>query len=106
MRERRLRTVAEYARSEECRSVFLRRYFGEEAPPRRGTCDRCRASARQPAAGGSLEIEAHDPQPANKVCPTETIMSVFRAGYDIARSDSERSVRPQNASGTSNGPSY
>lgn len=41
--EHRLRTVANYAQSEECRSVFLRRYFGEEDPPRCGTCDRCRA---------------------------------------------------------------
>jgi len=41
--ERRLRTVADYARSEECRSVFLRRHFGEDHPPRCGTCDRCRA---------------------------------------------------------------
>ncbi len=45
--ERRLRAVAEYAQSEECRSVFLRRYFGEEHPPRCGTCDRCGA---RPAA--------------------------------------------------------
>jgi ATP-dependent DNA helicase RecQ len=43
--ERRLRTVADYAQSKECRSVYLRRYFGEEHPPRCGTCDRCRASA-------------------------------------------------------------
>jgi ATP-dependent DNA helicase RecQ len=35
--------VADYARSEDCRSAFLRRYFGEEHPPRCGTCDRCRA---------------------------------------------------------------
>lgn len=41
--ERRLRTVAAYAQSEECRSVFLRRYFGEEHPPPCGICDRCRA---------------------------------------------------------------
>lgn len=41
--ERRLRIVADYARTEECRSVFVRRYFGEENPPRCGTCDRCRA---------------------------------------------------------------
>jgi superfamily II DNA helicase RecQ len=41
--ERRLRSVADYAQSEECRSVFLRRYCGEEDPPRCGTCDRCRA---------------------------------------------------------------
>src|SRR5690242_13866410 len=42
--ERRLQAVANYAQSNECRSVFLRRYFGEEHPPRCGTCDRCRAS--------------------------------------------------------------
>src|SRR5204863_7911258 len=41
--ERRLRLFAYYANSEECRSVFIRRYFGEEYPPRCGTCDRCRA---------------------------------------------------------------
>ena len=41
--ERRLRLVAQYALSEECRSVFIRRYFGEAHPPRCGTCDRCRA---------------------------------------------------------------
>jgi ATP-dependent DNA helicase RecQ len=40
---RRLAAVADYARSEECRSVSLRRYFGEEHPPPCGTCDRCRA---------------------------------------------------------------
>jgi ATP-dependent DNA helicase RecQ len=42
--ERRIRAVADYAHSEECRSVFLRRYFGEAQPPRCGTCDRCRAT--------------------------------------------------------------
>ena len=41
--ERRLRLIADYAQSTECRSVFIRRYFGEEHPPRCGTCDRCRA---------------------------------------------------------------
>jgi ATP-dependent DNA helicase RecQ len=54
--ERRLRTVADYAQSEECRSAFLRRYFGEEHPPRCGTCDRCRASrAATTRAGPSRE---------------------------------------------------
>jgi ATP-dependent DNA helicase RecQ len=43
--ERRLRLIADYANSEECRSVFIRRYFGEEYPPRCGTCDRCRADS-------------------------------------------------------------
>ena len=46
--ERRLAAVASYARSEECRSVSLRRYFGEEHPPRCGTCDRCRAGGTGP----------------------------------------------------------
>jgi ATP-dependent DNA helicase RecQ len=51
--ERRLKTVAGYAQSEECRSVFLRRYFGEEHPPRCGTCDRCRPSQAAPQRAGS-----------------------------------------------------
>jgi ATP-dependent DNA helicase RecQ len=42
---RRLAMVAEYAQTGECRSVFLRRYFGEDDPPPCGTCDRCRARA-------------------------------------------------------------
>ncbi len=50
--ERRLRAVADYAQSEECRSVFLRRYFGEENPPCCGTCDRCRAMRAAPTRAG------------------------------------------------------
>jgi ATP-dependent DNA helicase RecQ len=46
--ERRLRLIADYAHSKECRSVFIRRYFGEEHPPRCGTCDRCRADRVAP----------------------------------------------------------
>jgi ATP-dependent DNA helicase RecQ len=41
--ERRLRLVADYAQTKECRSVFIRQFFGEEQPPRCGTCDNCRA---------------------------------------------------------------
>ena len=52
--ERKLKTVAAYANTEECRSVFIRRYFGEDLPPRCGTCDRCRGGevvmAREEAA--------------------------------------------------------
>jgi ATP-dependent DNA helicase RecQ len=36
-----LENLDEYARTTECRSVFIRRYFGEEDPPECGTCDRC-----------------------------------------------------------------
>ncbi|HET8699397.1 MAG TPA: RecQ family ATP-dependent DNA helicase [Gammaproteobacteria bacterium] len=46
--ERRLELVREYAATAECRSVFLRRYFGEQDPPRCGVCDRCRAAASEP----------------------------------------------------------
>ena len=37
----RRKAVAAYAESMECRSVILRRWFGEEDPPECGTCDRC-----------------------------------------------------------------
>jgi ATP-dependent DNA helicase RecQ len=50
--ERRLRLVAAYAQSTECRSVFLRRYFGEDHPPRCGICDRCRADRAGAAHSG------------------------------------------------------
>lgn len=39
---RRLAAIAEYAETEECRSRFIRRYFGEADPPQCGLCDRCR----------------------------------------------------------------
>ncbi|MGB3050631.1 MAG: RecQ family ATP-dependent DNA helicase [Polyangiales bacterium] len=39
---RHLQTIAAYAETEECRSVFIRRYFGETHPPRCGICDNCR----------------------------------------------------------------
>jgi ATP-dependent DNA helicase RecQ len=56
--ERRLGAVADYAQTAECRSVFLRRYFGEEHPPRCGTCDRCRRG-RGAATRASLPRESH-----------------------------------------------
>ena len=40
--ERRLQSMVEYADSDDCRSVFIRRYFGEEDPPVCGICDICR----------------------------------------------------------------
>jgi superfamily II DNA helicase RecQ len=38
---RRLAAIRQYAESEECRSRFIRRYFGEPDPPACGLCDRC-----------------------------------------------------------------
>ncbi|HEY8375769.1 MAG TPA: RecQ family ATP-dependent DNA helicase [Nannocystis sp.] len=46
---RRLQAVAAYAATPECRSVFLRRWFGEDEPPRCGLCDRCRGAEPEPA---------------------------------------------------------
>jgi ATP-dependent DNA helicase RecQ len=55
--ERKLKTVAAYATTEECRSVFIRRYFGEDLPPRCGTCDRCRPASAVAASGGATMKE-------------------------------------------------
>jgi ATP-dependent DNA helicase RecQ len=43
--ERRLAAMAAYAATEDCRSQFLRRWFGEHDPPHCGRCDRCIARA-------------------------------------------------------------
>ncbi|MBO0753237.1 MAG: RecQ family ATP-dependent DNA helicase, partial [Bradyrhizobiaceae bacterium] len=53
--ERRIGAVGGYAQSDECRSAFLRRYFGEEHPPRCGVCDRCRATGVSVARGPSRD---------------------------------------------------
>jgi ATP-dependent DNA helicase RecQ len=36
-----LEAIAAYAQTEECRSMFIRRYFGETRPPSCGICDNC-----------------------------------------------------------------
>jgi superfamily II DNA helicase RecQ len=41
----RLRTMMKYAQSPQCRTVFLRHYFGETDDTPCGHCDNCRASA-------------------------------------------------------------
>jgi len=61
--ERRLRAMTEYVETEQCRSTFLRRWFGEDDPPDCGNCDCCgpkpgrrapkrRRSRRRRPAGG------------------------------------------------------
>src|SRR5207249_5187196 len=45
---RRLDRIAEYAGSNECRAVFLRRYFGEENGTVCGLCDVCRGRPERP----------------------------------------------------------
>jgi len=47
---RRLESVEGYATTTGCRSVFIRRYFGEEDPPRCGRCDRDHPRRTPPGA--------------------------------------------------------
>ncbi|HEU4620477.1 MAG TPA: RecQ family ATP-dependent DNA helicase [Gammaproteobacteria bacterium] len=75
--ERRLALVAEYARSEECRSVFLRTYFGEENPPRCGTCDRCRAAA---SAGRGARGTAREDRGRAHARRTTSALAASRSG--------------------------
>ncbi len=44
---RNLRAIADYAETEECRSAFIRRHFGEARPPKCGLCDNCQKSKRR-----------------------------------------------------------
>jgi ATP-dependent DNA helicase RecQ len=46
---RRLDRMAEYANTTECRAVFLRQYFGEEAGAPCGLCDICRGAPQRPS---------------------------------------------------------
>ena len=46
---RRLDRLAEYVTSTECRAIFLRRYFGEEAGNPCGLCDACRGAPKRPS---------------------------------------------------------
>jgi superfamily II DNA helicase RecQ len=46
---RRLDRLAEYVNSMECRAIFLRRYFGEEAGNPCGLCDICRGAKKRPS---------------------------------------------------------
>jgi ATP-dependent DNA helicase RecQ len=78
--ERKLKTVAAYANTEECRSVFIRRYFGEDLPPRCGTCDRCRTTGVVAAQGEAAVI----PSPRKRR---------RRRGRKSADSTGRRSVR-------------
>jgi ATP-dependent DNA helicase RecQ len=46
---RRLDRLAEYVHTTECRAIFLRRYFGEEAGAPCGLCDICRGAPQRPS---------------------------------------------------------
>lgn len=44
--KKRLDAITNYSEADECRSVFIRRWFGEKDPPRCGRCDVCRIGER------------------------------------------------------------
>ncbi|MBX3467635.1 MAG: ATP-dependent DNA helicase RecQ, partial [Planctomycetes bacterium] len=44
--KKRLDAITSYAEVDECRSAFIRRWFGEKTPPRCGKCDVCRIGER------------------------------------------------------------
>jgi len=46
---RRLDRLREYADNSECRAIFLRKYFGEEAGEPCGLCDICRGAPQRPS---------------------------------------------------------
>jgi len=47
---RRMDALSEYATSDECRAILLRRYFGEEDGPPCNLCDTCRGRPERPSS--------------------------------------------------------
>jgi len=54
--EARLREMAEYAETDECRRAVILRYFGEQPPKRCGRCDRCRGEGGAAAPAYPREL--------------------------------------------------
>ena len=81
---RRLTAIADYATTTECRSVFVRRWFGEIDPPKCGQCDRCKPK-QQPRA-----------QPKAKATPAD------EQGDDAKKKSNRRRRRPARRRGKSN----
>jgi hypothetical protein len=75
---RRMRAIVDYANEEGCRSVALRRYFGDEDPTPCGRCDLCRIHGVMPP-GRSARFDRHRrhrerrpwPRPVGEVAAAE-----------------------------------
>jgi len=63
---KRLAAVKDYALTEECRSVFIRKYFGEDDPPTCGKCDRCRVNRQHQQIMDRFEKSIEDPNGEEK----------------------------------------
>ncbi len=60
---RRLRAIVDYANETGCRSIALRRYFGDEDPTPCGRCDLCRQQGIQPPGRGRRNRRQRDRRP-------------------------------------------
>lgn len=68
--EARLQALDEYANTPECRSAFLRRWFGETSPPACGNCDNCRGPSNRRSAAAPRRRNAK--KAGEKVGPQAT----------------------------------
>jgi ATP-dependent DNA helicase RecQ len=77
--KKRLDAITGYAEADECRSVYIRRWFGEAHPPRCGRCDVCRIGARVRALEAA-EARGEAPPPPEIVDPTAGALARPRRG--------------------------
>jgi ATP-dependent DNA helicase RecQ len=86
---RRMRAVVEYASEPECRSIALRRYFGDTDPTPCGRCDLCRTHGVGMRPAGRYDRRPHRPRrpwqaPGGEVPRAEPVAALPAAG---ARAD-------------------
>ena len=102
---RRLRAVVEYANEQGCRSVALRRYFGDTDDTPCGRCDLCRRQSVAPPMGrGRAERHRHPRRPWQHPSAQGEPMhaSESRDGSDRRRRRRRRGRRP--GDGAASGP--
>src|SRR5438309_1139073 len=102
---RRLRAVVEYANEEGCRSVALRRYFGDTDDPPCGRCALCRGQSVAPPMGrGRAHRQRHQRRPWQHPSAQGEPMhaSESRDGSDRRRRRRRRGRRP--GDGAASGP--
>ena len=77
---RRIEAVRDYAEQRACRSLVLRRYFGEQNPPVCGQCDTCRSEARRHRAEstGSYSSPSRLPRSGTAVAARTRPRSIMR----------------------------
>jgi len=100
---RRLRAVVEYANEQGCRSVALRRYFGDTDSTPCGRCDLCRRQGIAPPMGAHRSHRhrhhrRHPWQQPSAQVPGEGMQAAeTRDGFDRRRRRRHRGRRPESA---------